>query len=156
MTELTATTYPELADTYQVPQKKIDFCNEQGHVTLRGICSKDEVEPYRQLIADEIERGKATELGGVYAGDAKDRDTRYNAFLQFMNLWRRNETIAQFILAKRMAHVAAQLLGTDGVRIYHDQALFKEPGAGYTPVAPGPVLLAPRNRQNHHHVDAAY
>ena len=123
----------ELTDTYTVPREKIDFCNANGHVTLRGICNAEEVEPYRQLIAAEIERSKATELGGVYAGDVKDRDTRYNAFLQFMNLWRRDEQLAQFILSKRLGSVAAQLLNTDAVRIYHDQALFKEPGAGYTP-----------------------
>ena len=33
----------------------------------------------------------------------------------------------------RFAGVAAALLGVDGVRLYHDQALFKEPGGGPTP-----------------------
>ena len=129
----TNTKYSELTGTYEVPAERIRFCQENGHVTLRGICSQDEVEPYRQLIADVIQRGKATELGGVYAVEAKDRDTRYNAFLQFMNLWLRDETIKRFVLAKRFGRIAAQLLGTESVRVYHDQALFKEPGAGYTP-----------------------
>jgi len=31
------------------------------------------------------------------------------------------------------ARVAADLLGVEGVRIYHDQALYKEPGGGITP-----------------------
>ena len=35
--------------------------------------------------------------------------------------------------AKRFARVAAELLGVNGVRIYHDQALFKESGGGPTP-----------------------
>ena len=26
-----------------------------------------------------------------------------------------------------------ELMGVDGVRLYHDQALYKEPGGGYTP-----------------------
>ena len=36
-------------------------------------------------------------------------------------------------MAKRFAKVAADLMGVDGVRLYHDQALFKEPGGGITP-----------------------
>ena len=32
-----------------------------------------------------------------------------------------------------MAGIAADLMGVDGVRLYHDQALFKEAGGGHTP-----------------------
>ena len=34
----------------------------------------------------------------------------------------------RFTLARRFAKIAADLMGVEGVRIYHDQALFKEPG----------------------------
>jgi ectoine hydroxylase-related dioxygenase (phytanoyl-CoA dioxygenase family) len=40
---------------------------------------------------------------------------------------------ARFTLARRFARIAADLMGVDGVRIYHDQALYKEPGGGLTP-----------------------
>ena len=129
----TTTDYPTLSATYTVPDADITRCQEEGHVTLRGICTAAEIEPYRLLMAEEIERSRKTELGGVYAKDLKDRGTRHNAFLQFMNMWRRDEHLARFALAERFGHIAAQLLGVDAVRMYHDQALFKEPGAGYTP-----------------------
>ena len=38
-----------------------------------------------------------------------------------------------FVFAQRFARVAADLLEVDGVRLYHDQALFKEPHGGQTP-----------------------
>ena len=38
-----------------------------------------------------------------------------------------------FVYSKRLAQIAAQLMETSGVRLYHDQALFKEPGGGFTP-----------------------
>jgi ectoine hydroxylase-related dioxygenase (phytanoyl-CoA dioxygenase family) len=41
--------------------------------------------------------------------------------------------VARFVLARRFARVAAALLGVPAVRLYHDQALFKEPGGGRTP-----------------------
>ena len=39
----------------------------------------------------------------------------------------------RFVFARRFAKVAAELLGVPGVRLYHDQALFKEAGGGRTP-----------------------
>jgi len=40
---------------------------------------------------------------------------------------------ARFVLGARFAGLAAALLGVEAVRLYHDQALFKEPGGGPTP-----------------------
>lgn len=50
-----------------------------------------------------------------------------------MNLWEVDEDVRKFVLAKRFARMAAELLGVADVRIYHDQALYKEPGGGFTP-----------------------
>ena len=50
-----------------------------------------------------------------------------------MNLWTKDETCREFAFSKRLARVAAELMGVKGVRIYHDQALYKEAGSGFTP-----------------------
>src|SRR5690606_20894713 len=50
-----------------------------------------------------------------------------------MNLWRTDEEVKRFVFATRFAKIAADLLGVANVRLYHDQALFKEPGGGPTP-----------------------
>ena len=62
-----------------------------------------------------------------------ERDTYGKAFLQLMNLWRDDAEVAELVLSKRLGGIAAQLMGCEGVRIYHDQALFKEAGGGITP-----------------------
>lgn len=62
-----------------------------------------------------------------------ERDTYDRAFLQVMNLWERSPLVSRFVMGRRLAHVAAQLLEVDGVRLYHDQSLYKEPGGGPTP-----------------------
>jgi len=62
-----------------------------------------------------------------------ERDTYGRAFLQIMNLWENDEECKRFVFAKRFAKLAADLMGVEGVRLYHDQALFKEPGGGHTP-----------------------
>ena len=49
------------------------------------------------------------------------------------NLWTHDEGVRAFVFARRFAKVAADLMGVEAVRLYHDQALFKEPGGGFTP-----------------------
>ena len=61
------------------------------------------------------------------------RDTYGKAFLQVMNLWTRSELVKEIVFSSKLAGLAAQLLEVDGVRLYHDQALYKEPGGGHTP-----------------------
>src|SRR5579883_2509176 len=50
-----------------------------------------------------------------------------------MNLWVNDEEARTFVHAPRFAHIAADLMGVDGVRLYHDQALYKEAQGGATP-----------------------
>ena len=50
-----------------------------------------------------------------------------------MNLWRASEVIQQIVFSKRLASIAAGLMQVDGVRLYHDQALYKEAKGGITP-----------------------
>jgi ectoine hydroxylase-related dioxygenase (phytanoyl-CoA dioxygenase family) len=63
----------------------------------------------------------------------EERTTYEKAFLQVMNLWTKSELARQFVFGQRLARIAAELLGVRGVRLYHDQALYKEPAGGHTP-----------------------
>lgn len=62
-----------------------------------------------------------------------ERGTYDRAFLQVMNLWRADPAARHFVFGRRLAGMAAQLLGVPAVRLYHDQSLYKEPGGGFTP-----------------------
>ena len=53
--------------------------------------------------------------------------------MPLFNLWRENENVKQLVFSKRIAKIAAELMKVKGVRLYHDQALFKEGGGGITP-----------------------
>ena len=61
------------------------------------------------------------------------RDTYGQAFIQVVNLWLRSHVVRDFVFGRRLARIAAELLGVKGVRLWHDQALYKEPGGGITP-----------------------
>ena len=62
-----------------------------------------------------------------------ERGTYDRAFLQVMNLWEHSARVREFVLGRRLGRIAAELLEVDGVRLYHDQSLYKEPGDGITP-----------------------
>ncbi len=103
-----------------------DF-QRDGHVAVRGLASAEEIGLYRPAIEAAV--GKLA----LRMRPIAERDTYGKAFIQAHNLWTRSELIKAFVFSERFASVAAQLLGCSDVRLYHDQALFKEPGGGHTP-----------------------
>lgn len=118
---------PSLDEAYELPQNAVPDYERDGHVLLRGVAKPEEISVYGPLISDATERYKGEIL------PLEQRDTYGRAFWQIMNLWRNDAAVRRFSLAKRFAKIAADLMGVDGVRMYHDQALFKEPGGGPTP-----------------------
>jgi ectoine hydroxylase-related dioxygenase (phytanoyl-CoA dioxygenase family) len=63
----------------------------------------------------------------------QERSTYDRAFLQVMNLWEKSPLVGRFVMGQRLGRLAAELLEVPGVRLYHDQSLYKEPGGGITP-----------------------
>ncbi len=118
---------PLLNDTISLDPKQIAAFRKNGHTLTRNIISPEELAPYRQGILEAAEKFNTEKR------KMEDRDTYGKAFLQIMNLWTRDETVKKFVMAKRFGKIAADLLGVENVRIYHDQALFKEAGGGPTP-----------------------
>src|SRR5687767_14817703 len=101
--------------------------SRDGHVLLRGVASTTEIVEHRASIVDAARRLSPENR------DLEDRDTYGKAFLQITNLWQKDDGVKRFVFEKKFAQIAAELLGVERVRLYHDQALFKEPGGGHTP-----------------------
>ncbi len=118
---------PSLDMTYPLSGEQLAFYTDKGHIYLPSVVLPEELASYRPVINDAADRFN-TETRPL-----EERDTYGKAFLQIMNLWARDEAVARFTLAKRFARIAAELMGVEGVRVYHDQALFKESGGGPTP-----------------------
>lgn len=118
---------PKLTSEYPVtPAQRAQFARD-GHIVLPAVMSREEAAAYRPHLTEAVRRFN-TETRPL-----SERDTYGRAFLQVMNLWVQSEAVRRYTLARRFAQIAADLLGVPGVRIYHDQALYKEPGGGHTP-----------------------
>jgi ectoine hydroxylase-related dioxygenase (phytanoyl-CoA dioxygenase family) len=81
----------------------------------------------QKTISEEVKRLNTQHL------PIEERDTYNKAFLQIMNIWTQSETVKELVFSKRLAKIATDLMGVSGVRMYHDQALYKEAGGGFTP-----------------------
>ncbi|HEX6126358.1 MAG TPA: phytanoyl-CoA dioxygenase family protein [Pyrinomonadaceae bacterium] len=110
-----------------VTDQQREIVARDGHILLRGVASTLKISEYRSAISNAVLR-----LASEHR-DLNDRDTYGKAFLQVTNLWQKDDAVKRFVFVKKFAQVAADLLGVEKVRLYHDQALFKEPGGGHTP-----------------------
>lgn len=116
----------ELAEPYQLPAGVAARFAEEGFVRLPGVLSAETIARYEPEIT-----GKVIELNT--SPPMAERSTYAKAFLQVENLWTHSELVREFTFSRRLAQIAADLLGVEGVRLYHDQALYKESGGGITP-----------------------
>ncbi len=117
----------ELGMPYDLSADAIAFYRQNGYVKLKNVLSPAVLNHYGPIISDQVIRLN------TLTKPMAERTTYERAFLQIMNLWRENEAVREFVFSKRLARIATQLMGVSGVRLYHDQALYKEPSGGITP-----------------------
>ncbi len=116
-----------LDQPYQLTQEQIDFYRENKFIKLKQVLDAETIAHFAEVIKNKVQELNTQEI------PLEARDTYSKAFLQIMNIWTHDEEVKRFVFNRRIAQIAAELMGVDGVRMYHDQALFKEPGGGFTP-----------------------
>jgi ectoine hydroxylase-related dioxygenase (phytanoyl-CoA dioxygenase family) len=117
----------ELDAPYLLTREQMEFYAENGYVKLKNVLSAAVLEHYGRAISERVAELSADAL------PMEQRTTYGKAFLQIMNLWRQSEVVEEFVMGRRLGRIAAELMGVTGVRLYHDQALYKEAGGGLTP-----------------------
>ena len=119
--------HKELVTPFILPKGAIEHFRTEGYVKLKRVLSSGLLEFYGDVITQQVMRLN-TQIKPM-----SERTTYERAFLQIMNLWTKNEICREFAFSKRLARIATDLMGVKGVRMYHDQALYKEAGGGFTP-----------------------
>ena len=116
-----------LLEDYELTKDQLDFYQQNRYIKLKQVLNEETLEFFNTAITARVNK-----MNTVTASIA-ERSTYGKAFLQLFNLWREDEVVKQLIFSKRLAKIAADLMQTQGIRLYHDQALFKEGGGGITP-----------------------
>lgn len=117
----------QLDTPYLLTEDQKEFYRKNRFIKLKNVFDKETLDHFEKLISDEVHRLNTTAI------PLEQRDTYGKAFLQIFNLWQEHEEIKKLVLSKRLGGIAAALMEVDRVRIYHDQALYKEAGGGITP-----------------------
>ena len=117
----------ELNTPYTVSPTAVAFYRQNGYVKLKHVLSPAVLDYYGGIITNLVIRLN------TLIKPMEERTTYERAFLQIMNLWQEDEQAKEFVFSKRLAKIAADLMVVQGVRLYHDQALYKEPSGGITP-----------------------
>lgn len=124
MTDTATTT---LDTPYLLHEDDIARFDKQGFVRLPDVLSPELIAAYEPAVTQTL-----LELNTMHL-PIDERPTYNKAFLQVTNLWLHNAQVEELVRSTRLARIAAELLQVDGVRLYHDQALYKEAGGHITP-----------------------
>lgn len=116
-----------LATSYSLSNDQIEFYQKNRFIKLKSVLNLETVEYFNAVISQQVDAMNQEETA------LEERSTYGKAFLQLFNLWLENSIVKELIFSKRLAKIAADLMEVNGVRLYHDQALFKEAGGGITP-----------------------
>jgi ectoine hydroxylase-related dioxygenase (phytanoyl-CoA dioxygenase family) len=116
-----------LNEPYSLSQEQIDFYQKNRFIKLKEVLNLETIQFFNEAISKQVNEMNQEQTA------LEDRTTYGKAFLQLFNLWTENSIIKELIFSRRIAKIASDLMEVKGVRLYHDQALFKEGGGGITP-----------------------
>ena len=128
---------------FEPKQEQVDFYQENGFVIIEDFLNREELETWRTTIDDAVAIGKSWQSENsrkpqdsghpgdeIYEEGTEDYYSRI--FTQKTNLWMHHEGVRDLMFDSHLGNLASKLAGVDRLRIWHDQALYKEPWANPT------------------------
>ena len=116
-----------LETPYPLTQAQIAFYEQNRFIKLKQVLNAETIDYFNEVISEQVS------VMNQEQSALEERSTYGKAFLQLFNLWREHDLIKELVFSKRLGQLASELMQVNGVRLYHDQALFKEAGGGITP-----------------------
>lgn len=123
---------------YELTEQQIKRYRDDGFLVIDNFLSPAELEDWRAKVMAAVKERAGIKMPGrdlkTGENDGINEDSEYygKVFDQLINLWQTNEGVKELMLDQRIGQMAAQLAGVEGIRIWHDQALFKRPWANPT------------------------
>jgi ectoine hydroxylase-related dioxygenase (phytanoyl-CoA dioxygenase family) len=108
-------------------QTLIDAFRRDGFVHVPGLLDPAEVDRVAPLVDAAVQARKAHDSRTL-----AEKSRYEQSFLQCINLWEDFPELRALTFHPRVCETAARLLGADAIRLWHDQALYKEPGGRET------------------------
>jgi len=100
-----------------------DIYRREGFVAARGLLTPEEVSRFRPILDAAMADRTSLDARGF-----NERSPYEQSLRQCIHMWVDHPDVRPLTFHQRIAGMAAALLGTDCLRLWHDQALYKEPG----------------------------
>lgn len=104
-------------------QGLVESFERDGFVVVPDLLDADELERYGRVVTEAVADrtvGDTTPL---------EEKSRYQqSFVQCMNLWEDHPDVRPLTFHPKLGQAAAELLRVPVIRLWHDQALYKQPG----------------------------
>jgi ectoine hydroxylase-related dioxygenase (phytanoyl-CoA dioxygenase family) len=105
----------------------VAFYQQNGYWIAPKILSDDDIalfkEHHRRVIAGEYETGRPPHSRSIDPSDNPDQ------LVKIDNSYWSDASLAKLVLNKTIGAIAAKLAGVEGIRLWHDQLLYKPPQA---------------------------
>lgn len=109
----------------RLTKRQIKQYQDNGFIVIEDLLTPKELARWREVTADAVQQ-RLTERDGLT--NQNNPDAYYaQVFTQCVRLADTHAGMAELMLDERLGEVAGKLAGVDGIRIWHDQALFKPP-----------------------------
>ena len=117
----------------ELTDEQITAYQRDGFLVVRGFLTTAEREQLLAGIEEAVQQLGRYKLGGATEDKWLEGDRFYDrVFLQRINLWKINATVKKYMLAPELGRMLCRLEGIDGIRLWHDQTLQKQPWANPT------------------------
>ena len=110
-----------------VSDTQIEHFATEGYVVVDGLLSDTKLDQYSQAVDQGIAKRTRWDTRAL-----TERSRYEQSFRQCLNLWEDIEAVRELTFHRGVAEAAAALLGTATLRLWHDQALYKEAGGRQT------------------------
>lgn len=110
-----------------VTEESVSFYSKNGFIKIENVVEQEFLNEVKKIIQSAVLIRK-----GKDERELKDKSQYEQSFLQCGYLCWDFPAVKEFVFAKRFAGIAKDLMKAKHIRLWHDQALFKEPGGRIT------------------------
>ena len=110
-----------------LPKGVVSNYERDGFVVTPGVLTQALIEKYGRSVDAEVKLRTARDTRSL-----SEKSLYEQSFIQCMRLWETNESVRPLSCDSGLAGIAAQLMSVPSVRLWQDQALYKESGGRET------------------------
>lgn len=116
----------------RLTQQQIDSYRTNGFLLIEDFFTPQELEQWGQTVAEAASSRGNMKLPGRMEAKPDSDDYIEHVFVQRMNLWQSSQPVRDLIFNEELGRMMCELAGIDGIRLWHDSSMVKQPWGNAT------------------------